>query len=439
MRPNPIRHLLPATLIAACMLIGNAVVAQAPALVPVQGVLYDADGEPIEGPVTVTFSLYDGERTVESAWSETQRIVTTRGLFAAYLGETSDVDLATFAGSDDIWLGITVEDDSEMERIRLGSAPFAGHAAWCGDADTVGGDDVEAIIDAAMDEASTWFAPLGHDHDFSDRYAAVGHSHDDRYAPLGHTHDDRYARLGHTHPWGDITGIPAEIADGDDADTLGGLSCSNGQVPWRSGASWICGTPGDITGVSAGTGLSGGASSGNATLSVRFAGTGSATTVARSDHNHDAEQVVRYVRDGVTQSSYMYNPEPFFFELTAAASSGRTRQIPHDIITGYCGDRDGCIIQLGMRQWGASWQQGSAMRTFHFQYGSNRRWRSSFDSEAYDGDRNVNHVVNGWDTCYFTDGEYEGYSQIGDSVGMNLLLWNGNSYSSRSCWLMIRD
>lgn len=43
---------------------------------------------------------------------------------------------------------------------------------------------------------------------------------------------------------------------------------------------------GDITEVVAGAGLSGGASNGSATLAVTFAGTGSATTVARSDHAH---------------------------------------------------------------------------------------------------------------------------------------------------------
>jgi len=439
MRSNAIRHLFSSALFAAAMAVGGAAVAQAPSLLPVQGVLYDADGEPVEGPVTVTFAIYDGERVADPAWTETQRIVATRGLFAAYLGDTVDVDLATFAGSSDLWLGITVGDDSEMERIRLGSSPFAGHAAWCGDADTLGGDDADAIIVDAMAEAATRFAPLDHDHDFGDRYAALGHDHDGTYAPTGHTHDERYSRLGHGHAWGEITGIPGEIADGDDADTLGGMSCANGQVPTRSGASWVCGTPGDITAVTAGTGLTGGATSGNASLAVRFGGTGAASTVARSDHNHDSEYTVRYDRDGVSQTAYTYNPQPYLIELTAAASGGDTRRIPHDVITGYCGDRDGCIVQLGMRQWGAAWQQGSAMRTFHFQYGANRRWRSSYDTEAYDGDGGTHHVINGWDTCYFTDGEYVDYSQRGDAVGMNLLMWNGNSYAGRSCWLMIRD
>ncbi len=103
-----------------------------------------------------------------------------------------------------------------------------------------------------------------------------------------------YARYAVNAPWSGLSGIPADLADGD-ADTTytngtgitlsGGVfslaaayrlpqSCTDGQIAeWDTGSSlWTCGADntnsGDITGVTAGTGLSGGGTSGAVTLAL---------------------------------------------------------------------------------------------------------------------------------------------------------------------------
>lgn len=118
-------------------------------------------------------------------------------------------------------------------------------------------------------------------------------------------------------PWAGLQGVPGGFSDGVDNDTTytpgNGLillgnqftidtssvqtrivgSCAEGSSVRSIDASGgvICETDNDsggtITGVLADSGLVGGGSSGSVSLAIDFAGSGAASTVARSDHDHE--------------------------------------------------------------------------------------------------------------------------------------------------------
>jgi hypothetical protein len=91
---------------------------------------------------------------------------------------------------------------------------------------------------------------------------------------------------------GGSTGLVV-LSVADKGITTGKLSASSsspGQVLTSNGTDVVWSTP--VTSVAAGTGLTGGGSSGTVSLGVHFAGSGSAATAARSDHSHLARIVV---------------------------------------------------------------------------------------------------------------------------------------------------
>jgi hypothetical protein len=106
---------------------------------------------------------------------------------------------------------------------------------------------------------------------------------------------------------GDLVFAPTSVSGSPRVAGIGALAIDSAQVQRRvSGAcasgqyvssvnedgTVLCGTDvsgvGTITGVTAGTGLTGGGSSGAVSLALNFAGTGTASTAARSNHTHAA-------------------------------------------------------------------------------------------------------------------------------------------------------
>lgn len=102
-----------------------------------------------------------------------------------------------------------------------------------------------------------------------------------------------------------------------------------------------------------------------------------------------------------------------------------------------------------MRNWWSSGVRSEpAGYDFHFWYTpSNGRWRRSDSLGSVtgdDGDGSTTHVLNAFDACYFTDGEYVNGSNRNDpGMGMNLLYWtgytNGSTTVKKQCELTIVD
>lgn len=116
------------------LLTASPALADAPALIPVQGVLSASDGTPVNDVFAVTFTLYTDQGGTTSVWSEEISVNFVNGHFTAYLGASTALDLGDFRDNTAAYLGIKVGGDDEMTPFELGSSPFAGFAQFAGTA-----------------------------------------------------------------------------------------------------------------------------------------------------------------------------------------------------------------------------------------------------------------------------------------------------------------
>jgi hypothetical protein len=126
----------------------NNLVVTAPGNFPMsyQGFLTTTDGSNVpDGPHDVVFSIYETNATATAEWQETQRVNTQSGMFSTYLGLTNPINPSIFVNSQDAFLGLKVDSDSEsLPRTRLAYVPYAIysvealHAKVADDLDCVG-------------------------------------------------------------------------------------------------------------------------------------------------------------------------------------------------------------------------------------------------------------------------------------------------------------
>jgi hypothetical protein len=119
-----------APLLLACnVLFASLTAAEVPHLIRYQGQAVDAKGEPLKGPYTLTFRLYDVETGGAPLWEEQQKVTIEGGHFSVLLGSgtlLSPTPLAEMDWSAPRWLGVQVNGEPELApRQRITSVPLA--------------------------------------------------------------------------------------------------------------------------------------------------------------------------------------------------------------------------------------------------------------------------------------------------------------------------
>ncbi|MCP4582310.1 MAG: hypothetical protein GY839_11910 [candidate division Zixibacteria bacterium] len=104
--------------------------AEVPSTIGYQGRLLTADGEPFDGNLSISFSIFDAEEDGTELWIETQDVFVVDSFFDVFLGSVTPLDLTVFgAPADELFLQVQVLGELPMSpRLRFGSVPFSSAA-----------------------------------------------------------------------------------------------------------------------------------------------------------------------------------------------------------------------------------------------------------------------------------------------------------------------
>ena len=198
-----------------------------PGLINYQSKLTDAAGTPLDGTYTMEFYLYTAPTGGTLLWDEQQSVAVTEGIYTVQLGSVTPLDSNVFAG-DEVYLEVAIYNPATASWETLSPRRMLTSTAYAFQAEN-----------AAMLE--------GHG---SAEFAAAIHQHGGGDITSGTVDEARIdpdiARDAEI-TWGNLVGIPADIADGDqvgittESDPQVG-SNSTDYVPRWSGSALVKGT-----------------------------------------------------------------------------------------------------------------------------------------------------------------------------------------------------
>jgi hypothetical protein len=300
--------------LAAAAVAAAAVAAPVPPTVSFSARLVDEkSGDLLSGAHHVDFELFDAPGGGASVWKEARDVAVEDGLLFVALGEVQPFDATVFTGRR-LYLQVTLDGAVMEPRVSIESVPYAIRASGAENADAVGGippQDLQRRVTGACGPGSfvTAINPdgtvtCGSDAAGSGDITAVNAGTGlEGGGPLGDVTLSllKSCAAGQVLKWdgagwacaddidtnagGDVTAVIVTAAGGLEGGGAAGdvglsllTSCAAGQLLKWDGAAWSCANDvdtdtdtdsgGDITGVTAGTGLEGGGATGDIGLSL---------------------------------------------------------------------------------------------------------------------------------------------------------------------------
>jgi hypothetical protein len=197
-----------------------------PQVVPIYGHLEDAAGQPVNGSVTMRFSIYEGASggTAQSATS--MNVLVSDGVFYALVG-SADSAMGSMGPTRQMFVGVSVNNGTELTpRFQVGTVPYVFNAMATS---MFGGMSPSAFSYAshghswsAIDDIPAPIADGDQGLSASEVDIAVRAATYDSNTELHGQVDDRYVPSDASIPWAGLFSVPAGIADDvDDTGVLG--------------------------------------------------------------------------------------------------------------------------------------------------------------------------------------------------------------------------